>query len=119
MNFLLSVEPENYSEPIINTMGGWETFLFGGKMLLIGMGTVFAVLCILWFCLYLFKVIFHDMPGKNTTSDDTPAVVESATPVVTQSYNDEEVIVAIAAAIAMAESESTGAKFKVVSFKRN
>ena len=32
--------------------------------------------------------------------------------------NDEEIIAGIAAAIAMAESENQGTKFKVVSFRR-
>ena len=42
-------------------------------------------------------------------------VSEPVTPVAS---NDEEIVAAIAAAIAMAESESDGIKFRVVSFKR-
>jgi hypothetical protein len=49
-----------------------------------------------------------------------PKVVQSveAAPVTVSKTNDEEIVAAIAAAIAMAESESDGIKFRVVSFKR-
>ena len=93
---------------------------YGGFMLLVGMATVFAVLCTLWICLVLFKLGFHDLPEKrkNAASQvvETPAkeVVAEVAPV----SDDGEVIAAIAAAIAMAESESSGIKFKVVSFRR-
>ena len=39
-------------------------------------------------------------------------------PVAVTANNDEEIVAVIAAAIAMAESESNGIKFKVVSFRR-
>ena len=42
---------------------------------------------------------------------------EESAPIVATS-NDDEVIAVIAAAIAAAESECTGAKFRVVSFRR-
>jgi len=41
-----------------------EAALFGGSMVLIGMLAVFAVLIILWGCLVLFKIAFHDIPAK-------------------------------------------------------
>ncbi len=91
---------------------------YGGAMLLIGMLTVFAVLCLLWIFLTLFKVFFHDLPAKK---DKKATVQTPATPVVetvTPASADGEIIAAIAAAIAMAESESSGTKFRVVSFKR-
>ena len=97
-----------------------EAFGFGGLMLLIGMATVFSVLCILWICLALFKIGFHDLPEKrkNAASQvvETPAkeVVAEVAPV----SDDGEIIAAIAAAIALAESENSGIKFRVVSFRR-
>lgn len=97
-----------------------EAFGFGGLMLLIGMATVFAVLCVLWICLTLFKVAFHDLPEKR--KKDAEAVEEAPAPVIEAApaivCDDGEVIAAIAAAIAMAEAESSGLKFKVVSFRR-
>lgn len=55
--------------------------------------------------------------SKNTGSNDYPA--ESVEEVSTvASDNDGEIIAVITAAIAMAESESDGLKFRVVSFKR-
>ena len=120
MNFLLSVAKSDYADKIIETKGFGETLGFGATMLLIGMATVFAVLCILWICLMGFKVGFHDLPEKRKKAAEAleaapqKAVVEEVAPV----SDDGEIIAAIAAAIAMAESESSGIKFKVVSFKR-
>lgn len=94
-----------------------KALAFGGAMVLIGMLTVFAVLCIIWLCLSLFKIFFHDLPEKRKGSSDAPrssAAVSSA-PVTSSS---DEIVAVIAAAIAMAESESNGLKFRVVSFKR-
>ena len=94
-----------------------DALLFGGAMLLIGMATVFSVLCLLWLCLTLFKICFHDIPAKRSERAVDNTVV--AAPVATAvSTNDDEIIAVIAAAIAMAESESSGIKFRVVSFRR-
>lgn len=95
----------------------WDAFKFGGTMLLIGMVTIFSVLALLWLCLTLFKVAFHDLPAKKKAA---PAVVSEpvAPTVVAKQEDDGEIIAAIAAAIAIAESENSGMKFKVVSFRR-
>ena len=94
---------------------------YGGFMLLVGMATVFAVLCLLWLCLTLFKLGFHDLPEKRKAKALANATVEVAP--VTESVDvsdglNGEIVAAIAAAIAMAESESSGIKFRVVSFRR-
>ena len=94
-----------------------EALGFGGLMLLIGMATVFAVLLTIWVCLTLFKIGFHDLPEKKAAAAAAaPAPVIAEEPVTVS--DDGEIIAAIAAAIAMAESESSGTKFKVVSFRR-
>ena len=95
----------------------WDAFVFGGTMLLIGMVTIFAVLGLLWLFLTLFKVAFHDIPAKKKAKPQETAPI-SAPVVEAKKDNADEVIVAIAAAIAMAESESSDVKFKVVSFRR-
>ncbi len=91
--------------------------IFGGAILLIGMLAVFAVLVVIWLCLVLFKVAFHDLPSKK--SEDAPEVSATLVPMQEAAQStDDEIVAVIAAAIAMAESESSGIKFRVVSFKR-
>ena len=109
MNFL----EIDYTKPI-ESFG--EKFAFGGEMLLLGMGTVFAVIILIMAALSVFKLFaVKGTPKANEAS--APIVTESA-PAVNATGTDEEIIAVIAAAIAMAESEANGAKFRVVSFKR-
>lgn len=112
----------DYNSPIID-FANFEigdllkALSFGGTMLLIGMATIFAVLILLWLCLILFRVFFYDIPEKKAKA----AVAIPVAPVqetVIQETSDAEIVAVIAAAIAMAESESFGTKFNVVSFKR-
>ena len=115
MNFLLDVNSIDITKPIDNVT---DKLLYGGQMLLIGMATIFTILFLLWLTLVIFKLFFHDIQGKKkkikeVSAAPTPAF--SAAPVSA----DEEIVAVIAAAIAMAESESgNGVKFRVVSFKR-
>ena len=113
MNFLL--EAKDYTQPL-DSFG--EKLAEGGKMLLLGMLTVFSVLIILWITLVLFKVVFHDLPARKQRvkeiKDETAPVSQE-----TVASQDDEIIAVIAAAIAMAESECGGNKqFRVVSFNR-
>ena len=113
MNHLLEIT--NYSEKL----AAGDAFTFGGGVVLLGMGTVFSVLIIIWAVLACFKFFFHDLKFAGKTKKvivaETPAEVV-ATPAAS---NDEEIVAVIAAAIAMAESESAnGTKFRVVSFNR-
>ena len=95
-----------------------EAFLFGGAILLIGMLTIFAVLSILWLFLVVFKLVFHDLPKKRAEKKPlTPVVTADVTPEA-KTIDDGELIAVISAAIAMAENDNSGAKFRVVSFKR-
>lgn len=95
-----------------------DALLFGGAILLIGMVTIFAVLCLLWASLILFKTAFHDLPKKKSTMASPTETADTASVEVSNSSYDNEIVAVIAAAIAMAESESSDTKFKVVSFKR-
>ena len=113
----------DYTKPIVDfqnfdiTQLG-EAFLFGGSILLIGMLTVFAVLCLLWLFLTLFKLAFHDIPVKRPKKNAAPVpAVKEKTEDVSKT-DDSEIIAVIAAAIALAESENTGMKFRVVSFRK-
>lgn len=96
-----------------------DALLYGLSVLAIGMITIFAVLCLLWLFLYLFKLVFHDHPMKKkakTNLSPTTSIQEKVNE--TAKADDEEIIAVIAAAIAMAESENSGMKFRVVSFRK-
>lgn len=115
---------EDFSQKIVD-FGNFEfsqlgdAFMFGGAVLLMGMLTVFSVLAILWGCLTLFKFFFHDLKfkAKSNVKKETVEVTEAA-PAPAEVADDGEIIAVIAAAIAMAESENSDVKFKVVSFRR-
>ena len=119
MNFLLDIDKSQYGDKIIKTAGFSETVAFGAKILLIGMLTIFAVLCLIWLCLSIFKAVFARSGEKKSVKAakvEASEVVASAPLAVS---DDNEIIAVIAAAIAAAESEcANGAKFKVVSFRR-
>ncbi len=117
MNFLLSVSPDQYDQVIRDTLGWSETLGFGGQILLLGIGAVFAVLGIIWALLTVFKLVFTNAPTK----EKKPEVKQELIPQQTSASaaSDSEIVAVIAAAIAMAESESgNNVKFRVVSFKR-
>ncbi len=115
---------EDFSKPIINftdfDIGQLGTaLLFGASILLIGMVTVFAVLCILWLFIYLFKLLFHELPAKRAAKKRTAPIITAVEKSAEDTGSgDEEIVAVIAAAIAMAESEHSGMKFKVVSFRK-
>ena len=97
-----------------------DVLIFGGSILLIGIATIFGVLCILWLCLAIFKVVFHDIPEKKASRKpiELSPVFDETPDISSAKANDDEIVAVIAAAIAMAESEHSGMKFRVVSFKR-
>ena len=108
MNFLLEVT--DYTKPV---EGFLDRLTFGGFMLLLGMAVVFAVLIIIWGCLSVFKLYFAKSDVKPKEVVEAPVA-----PVVPVVQNDNEIVAVIAAAIAAAEAESDGTKFRVVSFRR-
>ncbi len=95
-----------------------DALKYGGVMLLIGMATIFSVLCLLWIFLALFKVFFHDLPAKKSQKAAAPVAAAPVQEISTPTSAEGEIVAVIAAAIAMAESESSGTQFRVVSFKR-
>ena len=114
MNFLLEFTAEQFAQkklPVADILSS------GGMVVLTGMLTVFAVLCLLWFTLVAFKFFFYDLKRKTKTKEINDEPVPVKQPAV--SSDNDEIIAVIAAAIAMAESELGGSKqFRVVSFKR-
>jgi len=116
MNFLLDIPKESYGDKILLEYGFAETLAFGAKILLIGVVAVFGVLCLIWAALALFNRFFSNhKPAQK--SAQAPVPVAAPAP-VRRASTDEEIVAVIAAAIAMAESEGSGAKYRVVSFKR-
>lgn len=112
MNTMLLTEAMDYSQPIDSLV---EKLTFGGLIVLIGMVAIFTVLLIIYIALLIFKLCFQNVHK----SDKIEQPHQAPAPIITHSYTaDEEIVAVIAAAIAIAESENTGTKFRVVSFKR-
>ena len=110
MNLLLEVNPNE-------KLDFFEALGFGGQTVLLGMAAVFAVLIIIWLAIVSLKVFLHDLPAKK--SSETVIAPESSVPAPSVHVGaSDEIVAAIAAAIAIAESEGGGAKFRVVSFRR-
>ena len=114
INTLISIDEVDTSLPLESFA---DKLSYGGTLVLIGMLTIFSVLVIIMIALYGFKYFFHDL-AKAKSNAPKPEKVDVAPVVIPVSNPDEEVVAAITAAIAMAESESNGIKFRVVSFKR-
>ncbi len=116
MNFFLEITKGDFTSNILSEYGPMETLLFGGKILLIGMVAVFAVLTLIWFTLSIFNKVFAKQPEQKAVA---PVKVSApAAPAPKAAASSDEIVAVIAAAIAMAESEGSGAKYRVVSFKR-
>ena len=109
MNF--SLEVTDYTQPIEKFS---DRILFGAEMILIGLAVVFAVLMLIWGILALYKnILVNKSKAKNVSVVSQPIVEEPVCPPA-----EEEIVAVIAAAIAAAESETNGIKFRVVSFRR-
>ena len=79
---------------------------------------MFAVLGIIWVCLNIFKFVFSGQKNTKTIEKSAVVVEDVSKTDIVESNNNDELIAVIAAAIAMAEEENQGAKFRVVSFRR-
>ena len=110
MSFLLEIQLDK-------KLGFLDALTYGGQTVLLGMATVFAVLTIIWLALVLFKIFLYDIPNKKAAEAATATEPAAVVPISAGS-DEDEIIAVIAAAIAAAESEAGGVKFKVVSFRR-
>ncbi len=91
---------------------------FGGGIVLTGIATVFLVLIVIWISIIGLKYLFSNFKNDNTDKDAQPETVSQPVYQAPAAVCDGEIIAAITAAIAMAESENSGLKFRVVSFRR-
>ena len=114
MNLLVSISDVNVKDVLSSS----DALSYGLQIVLIGMATIFSVLIVIWFALILFKFAFHDLPAKSAKSPKVVVNEQPAPVFVPTARQDDEIVAVIAAAIAMAESENNGLKFRVVSFKR-
>lgn len=96
--------------------GVFEIISYGSQMLLIGMATIFAVLIAIFLFIKLLQFILSGSSTEKTAK--TKAPVTADTPIIAENHQNDEIVAVIAAAIAMAESESGGLKFRVVSFRK-
>lgn len=91
---------------------------YAARMLLIGMGTIFAALTILWGALVLFRLAVEHFGKAKKQAAPAPALPEKPVEAVA---DDGALIAAITAAVAAAMSEENGGQapaFRVVSFSR-
>ena len=101
-----------------STLG--EKLLYGGRMVLIGMLTVFLVLSILWLSLEVLHYLLH-RGDKAKAKKEADAVATPAAPVTVTTApaeDEDEIAAVIAAAIYAAEESAPQSKFRAVSFKR-
>ena len=87
------------------------------KMILIGMGTVFSVLFIIWFFLTIFRLVMDKAKKKKAPAPAAPAPVGTDV----ETPDDGALIAAITAAItALREEQGVPApsSFRVVSFEK-
>ena len=112
-NLLLAFDEVDISKPLTSFM---DKLTYGGMMLAICMLTFFSVLIVILVALLIFNCVLN---RKSNPKAVTPKA-EIVAPVVTavSSSAEEEIVAAITAAITMAESESVGVKFRVVSFRK-
>lgn len=110
--------------PMTVLMSFGERAAYAGRMVLIGMGTIFLSLAILWGVLELFRrLVVRD--ADESKSDAAPAPVAKAAPAPAAppapAANNDAVIAAITAAVAATLAEENGGvapAFRVVSFKK-
>ena len=107
---------------MLNAVG--DKLAIGGEVTLLGMGTVFAVLIIIWVMVELLHLLLGEKSKKADAKVASAAPVEVKTevpapaPVVAEpAIPDYELIAVISAAIAAASGSSPNS-FRVVSFKR-
>lgn len=93
---------------------------------LLGLGTVFAVLALLWGVLEIFRFFFYDLPNKRkngvknevaSANNSVAAPAPAVQSVTASGDSDEEIVAAITAAISVV-MDKPATSFRVVSFRR-
>ena len=128
MNSINLLAEVDMNSVLNNGMSVPERLLDGGRMILLGMAAVFAVLFIIWFLLTVFRFFVYDIPKMRAGKSDaaTPNCGPSAggsvsaCAAVAPEADDGRLIAVITAAVAAlrAEESEDALPFKVVSFSR-
>lgn len=97
-----------------------EKVFFGLKIAVMGLGTVFAVLLILWLVLSVFQLVFDKNKPVKVTEKKTPAqpVAIAQTTYSSSEEDDTEIIAVLMAAICASSGISDPSKLRIVSYKR-
>lgn len=94
-----------------------------GIVLLRGMLTIFAVLCIVWLFLAIVRFFVYDLPKMRDAKNEPKPTSQTQTvaPAPAATHTDERLLVAILTAAVAAARENEGyadTGFRVVSFNR-
>ena len=100
-----------------------EKLSLGGQVALLGMGTVFSVLAILWGLVELMHLLLTGVGGGKKkkaapAKAEAPAPAPAPAPAAPAAAADDLEIVAVITAAVAAASGSSPSSFRVVSFKR-
>jgi Na+-transporting methylmalonyl-CoA/oxaloacetate decarboxylase gamma subunit len=128
MNMLVTLL---FTWPNVTGMPIGERVAYALRMLIVGLGAVFAILALLWGILVLARILLHDMPARRKDkSSNVTVVAEPATPApapapapaaqpVAQDNGALIAVITAAVSAAMAEEGTLPAGgFRVVSFRR-
>lgn len=104
----------NFIYPAYELPDYGKNFLSVCIVILIALATIFLGLLIIKFFIKLIKgEPLGNRPVKSTSNTESGELISE-----NNVTNNDEIVAVIAAAIATAESENSGLKFRVVSFKR-
>ena len=131
MNMLVTLL---FTWPNVTGMPIGERVAYALRMLIVGLGAVFAILALLWGVLVLSRVLLHDLPSRRKEEKAEKPVVKPAAPVapapvvtpapaVAQpAHQDNGVLIAVITAAVSAAMAEEGTLppggFRVVSFRR-
>lgn len=99
-----------------------EKLIYGLKVTVLGMGTVFAVLLILWLVLMLMQLFFKNKNNSDSAEQEkkpSPAVATpvSVQPIIANDEDDNELVAVIMAAVYAASGAVPGS-LRMVSCKK-
>ena len=133
MNMLIT---SLFTWPNVTGMPFGERVAYALRMLIVGLGAVFAILALLWGVLVLSRMLLHDLPARRreekngtTTKPKAVAVAQPApvaapapAPVAQPAVQDNGALIAVITAAVSAAMADEGTLppggFRVVSFRR-
>ena len=131
MNMLVTLL---FTWPNVTGMPIGERVAYALRMLIVGLGAVFAILALLWGILVLARILLHDMPARRREQSNSvgvvvkptataPATAPAPATVVAQpvAQDNGALIAVITAAVSAAMAEEgtlPPGGFRVVSFRR-